>query len=422
MQYKDLPKNNKVCVMPWRGAYMTTGSEVLPCCLTSANHWKLEDFDIRDSLRKHNIDSIRNSDAWNSLRKDLISGIENPTCEFCWQKERKGFQSNRTFSNQHFPNLIDDIDFNQDGSLDNNNISYWDVRSTNLCNMKCVMCGPGLSSLWNEEALKNYQGTHKNEYYFKPIGDTAVFYANNNVGETIESIVERNIDYVDTFYFAGGEPLINNTHWKILELLIERKMFHVKLIYNTNLLKLDYGKWNALSVWENFESVEVCASIDAIGSRAEYSRTGTVWSTVDKNFRTIQKERPHQTGLNPTTSVLTIGGMQEFLNWADDCQVDKNRIQLSNVLLSPGYLSIDILPQKIKDIYWKNIEDSASLCGKNGFNILKERMLTNKFDIEKQQEKQLQFKRTMKILDDVRNNSILHGCPDLIDFLNSITQ
>jgi hypothetical protein len=90
-------------------------------------------------------------------------------------------------------------------------------------------------------------------------------------------------------------------------------------------------------------------------------------------------------------------------------------------LLSPEYLSIDILPQKIKEIYWKNIEDSASLCSKNGFNILKERMLNNKFDIEKQKEKQLQFKHTMKILDDVRNNSILHGCPDLIDFLNSIT-
>ena len=39
-------------------------------------------------------------------------------------------------------------------------------------------------------------------------------------------------------YFAGGEPLINDMHYYILNKLIEHKRFDVTISYNTNLLHL----------------------------------------------------------------------------------------------------------------------------------------------------------------------------------------
>lgn len=406
--------NNKICVLPWRGAYITTSGEVLPCCLTASNHWNKQNHNIRYSLSNSSLEDIRNSDKWNQLRKDLIEGVENPTCEFCWQKERQGLKSHRVFNNENYASLLDDILFNLDGTLDNNDIGYWDVRGTNLCNMKCIMCGSGLSSLWNEEALKNKNNP---DYNFKYFGDKAVFYANDHSKEPIESVLERHIDKAQAFYFAGGEPLISPIHWRILEMLVERKMFNVKLTYNTNLLKLDYGKWNALKMWENFDEVNICASLDAVGSRAEYSRTGTVWSTVDKNFREIMKQRPTQTGLNPTLSILTIGGMNELLEWADNCNVNPNRIKLDNILVGPSWLNTDILPNHTRQKYWEQFNHQAKKC--SNWRVMEQRLCAD-INEDKQQENRLEFKRNIESLDKVRNLNILEACIDLLEFWESI--
>jgi organic radical activating enzyme len=42
------------------------------------------------------------------------------------------------------------------------------------------------------------------------------------------------IDYVEQIYFAGGEPLLMEEHYRILDELVQRKRFDVRLIYNTN--------------------------------------------------------------------------------------------------------------------------------------------------------------------------------------------
>jgi len=412
--------NNKVCVHAWRGAYITPGGEVLPCCLTAAHKGTKEKFK-KTSLSEFSLEDIRNNDKWNQLRKDLLEGIENPACEFCWKNERQGLKSKRHFYNQTYNNILNDITFNLDGTLDNNNIAYWDVRGSNLCNMKCIMCDAGQSSLWNEEALKHKDNP---DYNFVSYGDKAVFYANDRSLEPLESIMERHIDKAEQFYFAGGEPLISSIHWRILEMLVERKMFHVKLTYNSNLLKLQYGKYNALKMWENFDEVYICASLDAVGSRAEYSRAGTVWSTVDKNFREIMQQRPTQTGLCPTLSILTIGGMNELLDWADDCNVNPMKINLDNILIGPKWLNPDILPNQTRQEYWKKFEHQAKKC--SNWQVMERRLQA---DINEHthlvlgrtvQESRLEFKKQITSLDKVRNTNILEKCPDLKEFWQSI--
>ncbi len=407
-------KDTKVCVHAWRGAYITTSGDVLPCCLTAANHGSKENHNVRHSLSEFLLEDIRNSNKWNQLRKDLLEGIENPACEFCWKKERQGLGSHRTFNNQNNINLLNRITFNLDGTLDNNDIGYWDVRGTNLCNMKCIMCDAGLSSLWNEEALKNKDNP---DYNFTSHGDKAVIYANDRSLEPLENILERHIDKAQQFYFAGGEPLISPIHWRILEMLVERKMFHVKLTYNTNLLKLQYSKWNALKMWENFNEVNICASLDAVGSRAEYSRTGTVWSTVDKNFREIMQQRPTQTGLSPTVSILTIGGMNELFEWADDCNVNPHRIKLDNILAGPQWLNTDILSNQSRQEYWNQFKHQAKKCG--NWKVMEQRLQAD-INEHTQQENRLNFKRNIQILDKVRNTNILEKCSDLKEFWESI--
>ena len=46
--------------------------------------------------------------------------------------------------------------------------------------------------------------------------------------------LEPHLDHVEQIYFAGGEPLMMEEHYNILEELVRRKRFDVRLIYNTN--------------------------------------------------------------------------------------------------------------------------------------------------------------------------------------------
>ena len=48
-----------------------------------------------------------------------------------------------------------------------------------------------------------------------------------------EQLVEH-IDHVEQIYFAGGEPLMMEEHYNILDELERRGRFDVRLIYNTN--------------------------------------------------------------------------------------------------------------------------------------------------------------------------------------------
>ena len=57
-------------------------------------------------------------------------------------------------------------------------------------------------------------------------------------------------EHVEQFYFAGGEPIIMEEHYRILKELDRRKMYHVRLIYNTNFTKLKFKGHGCIRIME----------------------------------------------------------------------------------------------------------------------------------------------------------------------------
>ena len=80
------------------------------------------------------------------------------------------------------------------------------------------------------------------------------------------------MDGLEEIYFAGGEPLIMEEHYRILKKLDERKMYHVRLKYNTNFSQMTFKKLDVMEIWNRFESVKIGASLDGMGKRGEYLR------------------------------------------------------------------------------------------------------------------------------------------------------
>ncbi len=57
----------------------------------------------------------------------------------------------------------------------------------------------------------------------------------------------ESFEHVEQFYFAGGEPIIMEEHYRILKELDKRKMYHVRLIYNTNFSRTTFKDIDVLN-------------------------------------------------------------------------------------------------------------------------------------------------------------------------------
>ena len=88
----------------------------------------------------------------------------------------------------------------------------------------------------------------------------------------------------------------------LLEEMIRLGKTDIQLTYNTNISKLKYRDKDLIKLWRQFKhKVQIYASLDDFGSKAEYIRHGTKWNEVMKNYEKLHKDKTVQ--LNITTSV-----------------------------------------------------------------------------------------------------------------------
>ena len=131
--------------------------------------------------------------------------------------------------------------------------------------------------------------------------------------------LEPHLDYVEQIYFAGGEPLLMEEHYRILEELVRREKFDVRLIYNTNFTQTYLKNRSVFEYWRQFRSVAVGASLDASGDRAEYIRKGTDWAQVVENRREMLRVCPEvDFYISPTLSIMNAWHLPDFhREWVD---------------------------------------------------------------------------------------------------------
>ena len=387
---------------------------ITSCCLQSP------DSQHNPSIQIHGIDDVRRSDYWNQIRKDLLDGVQHPSCNFCWKLENQGIQSHREIRNQQFSSRLNApgfLDINADGTLaPHSPVRLWDVRDTNICNMKCVICGPSHSSLWNEESLKYHS-------VYAPVGhntqQSAVISVNDISRDDVLAVVKENIRHVSGFYFAGGEPLISRMHWDILQTLVDDELFQTDLAYNTNMSKLTWQGKDAIDYWKKFRHVNVCASIDAVGARAEYVRYGTNWATIDSNIRTLLSMLPKVISISISTSVFSLGGLKSTLDWTKDLGIeDQSKIYKNNVVYTPLWANIKILTRDLKAQLWEKVYKDLESDPRAYHSLEKE--LFDELDDETLTLTRKKFKKNVITLDEIRKTDIKTVCPELVAFISGI--
>lgn len=326
------------CILPWIHLNTWPNGKVFQCCVTD---WRNS---IGD-LKNESMEDIWNNDYMKQLRLDMLHGKKSISCTKCFEQEENNIRSFRNSANTKFSKHIDDAisDTDTDGYSKNFKLVYWDFRFSNLCNMKCRMCGGHLSSLWHAD---------EKILYGKPSEANAVVNTREESIDNMYALLDEHIDNVEEIYFAGGEPLIMDEHYYILDKLLSRNRTDVKLRYNTNLLKLKYKTHDNIELWDKFDNVQVIASIDAMGRRGEYIRKGTMWSVIESNLK-ICIEMHHKNdsfdfGIGPTIQIFNVKHLPEFIDYMLELDMPETQIFLNNVLTHPLWYHINTLSNSEK--------------------------------------------------------------------------
>lgn len=392
------------CMMPWTHIHGWPDGKAFPCCLGEDKH------PIGD-LKQHTMQEIWNQDAMREMRRNMLADQPCKQCTRCREQESAGFASMRNSSNKHFGHHIGDVDLTRpDGTHPEMHIRYWDVRFSNICNLKCRSCGSIFSSRWHDDDVKLNGRAWRARVQFA-----------GRDQDDIWTQMEPHIPRMEQIYFAGGEPLIMEEHTRILERLIETGNTGLKLIYNTNLTELKYKRKSVLELWKHFKNVCVAASLDDSHARASVIRSGTDWAVVEQNIRDLKRECPHiDFMISPTLSVMNIWNFVPFHRYMIEQGFIKPGDFNLNILQSPTEYRIDILPQPIKQrfadefqahIDWLKPQDTMGRAW-GGFEGAVRFMLA-----QDRTDRLPDFWRTASDLDWSRNERITDAVPELLELI-----
>ena len=406
---EEVVVSDTICAVPWMHLNFEPNGKVVPCCLTSAHDYFAGD------LNEDSIEEIWNSNNMKTLRKEMIDGKEPAICNKCFDREKVAGTSGRTHHNKNFPQVLELIPTitEEDGACTTMDLRYWDFRFSNLCNFKCRSCGPRYSSAWVPDAKKlNWITEQEKVSFIKQTEKT-----------TNVDFLKSSVDKVESIYFAGGEPLMMPEHWEILDMLVEKKRFDVKVQYNTNMSILGYKKKKVLDYWQQWEfgMIEVWPSIDEIGERGELIRAGTVWETVAKNIKEVA-QYPNII-MRPG---LTIGAWNVFripeiveeliaLGAIKKYEYIKHNNWFVNLLETPEHYHVSIWPDKQRQIIIDHLKEWIVDYGKEHNTSIQGIMNHILSELEKPWDKEAakKFVKITQQLDDIRGEDTYAIIPEM---------
>jgi MoaA/NifB/PqqE/SkfB family radical SAM enzyme len=398
-----LSESKTFCIYPWIHLNSNPDGKAMPCCMTDHKEY------IGD-CHKNTLKEIWNNDRMKQIRLDMLNDTPIAGCNRCYEQEQAGFFSGRQSANKHHGHHIDRVlETKSDGQLDRFEMIYWDIRFSNLCNLKCRSCGHIYSSQWYQDQAQIAGPEWANS-------NQVLNYAGRTVTDMWEQLLPH-IDYVEQIYFAGGEPLLMEEHYLILEELERRGRFDVRLIYNTNFTHVKLKDRWVFDYWRKFDSVSVGASLDASGARGEYIRKGTSWDTVERNRAQMLEECPGvDFYVSSTLSIFNALHLPDFHRaWVEKGFINPQDFNV-NILLDPEFYRIDIATEQYKQlirekyqqhISWLSLHDKLGRASQGytaAINLLNSN--NNSHLIEK-------FWYSTNGLDDIRNENLLDVIPEL---------
>jgi hypothetical protein len=362
-------KPDNLCMAPWTHTYLSPQTERRLCCASREPAQNFKQYiDTAEGTNEYTPETLE--EYWNGknirrIRTQMLNNEVPPECEVC-DKKLLNQDVYRDYFTHLFAHKWQDVvpSTDADGYTTMKPVS-WDYRFSNLCNYKCRMCGPMLSSSWETEARK--QGKVE-PWMEKPVKRAIETFQKDTVEAEFAQAVEEH--RVEEIYWVGGEPLMYEQHWRYMQRIIELgdgPGLYAR--YNTNLSRVDYKGVNLYKdILANIRDWQVCASIDGTGAVGEYIRTGLNYEEWLANFEQGLRYTNGDRRKMRIDFTLTLPGLFEIVNicrLARELNVDilaKVTFAFTpDIAMSPLFLPRKILHDYVNELLLTDYVDNRTI-------------------------------------------------------------
>lgn len=393
------------CVAPWMALDIRQDGEVKPCCVSEYSY---------GDIKKKSLWEIWNDVPIKKLRENMINGIPHESCKVCYNNQAAGKSSLRQDFNgdlyKYYKKFV--YETNDDYTVDEPGFVWWDLKLSNKCNFKCRMCSYTSSSSFELEQFGKISGRW-------------------NAAEKTYEEVEPYLGMVNHLYFSGGESLIIDEHWKILDKIIELgRNNKVTLAYNSNFSNLVYKGRHIFDMWDQFSrDLQVHISVDGVGVRGELIRKGFNWERFISHAEQFRdrfkhKERTHELHFDCTVQALNIFDVVTLHQYLYTSGLMKDiDFFFLNFLQTPREQSVWILDKKTKEAAKENIRnhiDNFLIPNKSKRSVVFYESLIKYIDLYQEQLLIPDFLNSMRRFDKMRKESVIETFPEFQRIWNVI--
>jgi len=343
---------------------------------------------------KNNPSALHNTSYKKKQRKIMLEGGKPGECDYCWNVEDNSnsfsdrvFKSAEQWSIDQF-DTIKDLDWREDY-----NPRYLEISFGNTCNLKCAYCSPPYSSKWAEE-IKKF-GPYTENHNFNSLD-----FVDNRVDTTYKLTDENPYTeafwkwwpdlYKDlhTFRITGGEPLLMNDTFKVLEYIQEHweENPNLSLAINTNLSVprqlIDKLITICKDLTDNNKVREliIFTSVEAAKEQAEYTRFGLDYDQLWVNIHDILEQLPKVVvNIMATFNALSVFSYGDLIEkvfeykkkFHNDIRYWEGALLLdTSYLRYPSFLAVNILEPEHKELILESAK-KALYYGKfeNGYGF-----------------------------------------------------
>ena len=244
-------------------------------------------------IQDQTLEGIWNNDTMQRIRRQVLNSERPAECAPCFSLEDQGVESLRQ---RHINGVIPEARINLYPDTPLQEVMPFEfptmeIKMNNLCNLKCRMCNPMDSTSWNDWQEVEEHYIKEDNFLVKKINDLNLknkpfldsFVDTDNWWDSFKKI----LPYFRRVEFAGGEPLMDPTHYKILDMLAPYGD-NIEIKYATNLTTLGKSNRTVWQYWPKFKSVAVNVSIDGIDTSYEYIRGNASWAELVNNIKQVQ--------------------------------------------------------------------------------------------------------------------------------------
>lgn len=331
------------CIMPWSSITISPTGDFRVCCFSGENVVPRNTFNgipsrendqgvPTDNLGEnlniltHSLSDALNSNLHKEIRLAQVNGIKHPSCHVCWIRDDASKKSNAYSNSMRIARSFDQFplyDVNEtsvrvdtaDKNIDatgtiNKPILSLDIRFSNLCNMKCIMCSPRYSNLWYEDwiklnnsndfalGLKKFKIIDKNET--KKTSNMSDWYNTQIWWDQFDKIKNGLVH----LYITGGEPFLVPAHGKMLDILITSNLAkNITLEYDTNLSVIND---KILERFRNFKKVNLRISCDDTKERYELIRFPGKFQRLVDNLQILRDKKLSNVEIQCITTCIGI--------------------------------------------------------------------------------------------------------------------